>query len=419
MNDIDLIRKLVREFVLLEENQMDLQRSYENWRSKFLKIVNQDISINKYDNKTFREKLLSIPESLKDYDLWKKNNYKPASRWDHLKEELKIANLLLMKFNLQQQPQQPQKLDNKGLYDLSLVWTKKASSFGLSKEEIRKEVDSGKNGEFLIIKILNKIAENKNIKQVATKTKGDYGLWDVNFNGKRYEVKDITTGDFRSGKTGKDNTQKFLSSFLPAVKELEDFYSFSIENQIINPELNSLFEKLQNTSKQEVFSLISKGEITQERLDTLVSIIETIRNQKKIIEKKMNLSIFFVEKGQKIDFKEEEEQHYYSIVDYIIKNLKIPKTQLLSQEEMKNFHYLRLTNGVFFSDEKMFHLLFLLKNPNLSFNETIEGIFLIDEINSNDPTITYISRSRLNQFLIFSRITEGSSKFNLKGKEKK
>lgn len=446
MNNTDLVRKLIREFLLSEENLNifgtelnDKEINFNEWRAKFLKMIEllprHSSSLGSENKRRIKD---GLPKSEYYYDSWLRspisfkdhpiilrdehgneivktyfndknelintiNQYDNLSRNSARKIKLDLYNE--KQNNVENNPEENQEIENYG------ITVKRATEYGLTKDQIRYYTKKGSNGEYLIAAILGD-------KEGITKTP-KYELWDIELPNKvKYEVKDATSGAFFTGKTGKNNAVNFINEVSAAFHQIEKLIKNINASKL--KEIDQ-YKQLLNKIDLSLYQNLKKGSIPAgkefEIRNTFISVNKLKDDILKIPgrETQKNLSVKFSSAPNEIQIPEDKKSVYYLTINYLEKNLGIDSSLILDDSEKDDYIkslFLKLDNPLF-DQKNMDALIQKLKNPLNNFNEEIKGLFVIKNLNSEDPSICYIPREFLDKKLKFERVSDFKVKYML------
>ena len=436
-----LIRKLVREFLLLEENQMDLfnntytgpkdyESEYQDWLKDFkAKILNSDI-----EETVFKNILLKVPNSYKVYKEIDWPNYKyeiNGRNGSFYRKPIDIINFFsgkqhnignrfpsvllktLTDFENRTILDKPQdQTDVKINFNISQsVIGAKCTNY-LTSEQIKNALAKGANGEYLVAAILG----DEDGKTVTSRN----ALWDIEINGKKFEVKDASKGPFWTGKSGRENAKRFINDISTAINELNKFIS-----RVEGSQLSELFDAKDVLSQIDKTSLesLKNGEI--KNLGVIKENFLKIRNLKLNYlsnlssENDNNLSIQFSTLNGPINVPQNKKELYYLTVNYLEKNLSLNSNFILKQEEKIDYikSIFSVLNHQLFNFKNVNpidQMIELLKDPDKNFNSEITGLFVLKDLSSEIPKIYYFPRSSIKNHLEYERVSKYTVKFKLK-----
>ena len=417
MNNTDLVRKLIREFLLLEENTISLQDKYKLWRENFRKKVKEDFSLGKYKSEPFVTKLLSVPENLEKYDAWINKYFSSIKSWPDLIEQLKLPKSLFAEFT-QEQLQKIKEAPNG--FDLL-----QRSDFIPANVRGYKNINQKSKHQYCEDIIANCLG--------GTVTPGKYDAYDVNLELQgitfKFEVKSLSKGKdgvirkeiSRPGYTAVAKGKEFINLIS---KFFNDFKSFlSIINHFNIPEnekqqLKNLYDSFKIDNIQD----ISKGEFSNGRfknLEDLFIFFDSIQiKQSTLFDTKAISFDAGISGVKRIKIPYDKKNVYYKVI-MTLKNNNIPEVDDLilgmSSQDKKDFSdnfFRKLKESL----EEIKTLKNIISNPVNSFSEAgISGLFIVHDVQKRENSqVTYIPINQLNQHLIFVRITENKPRFILK-----
>jgi hypothetical protein len=404
MDDTDLIRRLVREFLLSENDEEKTNRLYNNWRNNFIGSVT---SIRTKEYRDFLKDNLP-PENYSEYNSWLNKPYDLFSTIGGLIDKL---NGLVVKFKVNHQNKDNKYFLDKGYFEFNAILF-----FEKDPSLLKKVKGDSKYGEELIAEILRRSGVN------AKRTKGEYDLYDIESDHGIFEVKSIWSDrGIRTGVTSQPIADSFKNLLLKAASQIEDFNN-NIDNiNLIDKQflylknqfkikVNELFEQNGYKSPNKNIDDLKKGNLPIPRSNlvkeivTLAKKIQNILNQHSKGNEELQIG------GSNINLDTPEKKAVYYEV---IKKLKMLGVSI--EIDQNDFNYVSsiIEDNL---EEQIINFMNEELKPRKSFRDDLKGLFVIID-NSDNPRIAYIDESYINSKLSYLRTTVGRTKFTLKGYE--
>lgn len=429
MNNTDLVRKVIKEFLLNEifsltkskqQNVSDKLSSdiklYDEWRKNFLKLVQKLNGIKNVENIKLR--LFDVPENYSEYENWLHKEYEGEqfktpfntiryvnkrgfnildfNKWKT--KSNKISDSIKM-FDFADRGRRAVNLSNSTEFYASNV---------LELDVIEKHLQgfrSGSNyGESLIVEIINGIDEKNN----AKRTEGKFDAYDIDSNLGKFEVKFNDRSSIMAGESSNKYARKLRDNLFEFIKEVFSFHE-AVEKNLDNSEICLNFisavksfnpppENNPNKSELTLFQHVEKGNIPDSTILLVIDLIEKAEEVKSYL----------------LTNKKNNEQ-------LSINNKEIPiEGPLLKYAFYKTVRYFEELGIDLSVDKNDFDYKSSLLNPNAksiienirneisiprnSFLKSITGLFIIMDSSSN-PKIRYIREDEISSKLTYIRVT--------------
>jgi hypothetical protein len=422
MNNTDLVRKLIREFLLLENFEEDINKEYRVWRNKF----EDDVKLIRV--KEYRDILQQNlpPNDYAGYDNWL-NQKADLYSGRTINDIIDILNGRVVRFI---NPNYVKNHDSKDQLN-NIPPVIKTSLYITDINERARLKAEAKYGEALVAAILNQINSNF----IAKKTQGDFDSYDIETAVGKFEVKSFgkENNEIMAGASSAKYAIKCRDLLVDAIDEIKTFTNMVNNQKNITPRnqkfyqiKSELLEKIQEiesdrpdrNSKLSTYQHIKKGNLPSPESPEKISRFKLVKD---LILKADELKLLLA--GPDLRGNNNER---LKIDDKAI-SINTPQLKYAFYKTIKYFNSLGVNIEVNENDIDYINSTY---DPNIlskleaaekeaqvprnSFLPDLVGLFIIKDIESDDPTILYIPEQSINNKLKYSRITNRNQSLRIK-----
>jgi len=422
MNNTDLVRKLIKEFLLNEifsstasrqqnvfDNLNNNIKLYGEWLKYFKESVKNLNNIKNIENIKLR--LFEVPQNYNEYDNWLHKEYDGKGFKTTPLSTIRYVNnhgFELLDFNDWKNSEsvktesEPNKIDLSNSIDFYASDVIKDPSI-IQKHLVGFRKDTN-YGESLIAEIINHLDEKNN----ARKTEGKFDAYDIDSNLGKFEVKFNDRSSIMAGESSNKYARKFRDTLVEFVKEVFLFYE-SIKGNLDNSQVSLSFisavenfnkvpKNNPNKSELTLFQHIEKGNLPDSTVMLVKDLIKKAESVKSyLLTNKKNNEKLSINDKEIIIKGPELKYAFYKTVRYF-ENLGIDLN--INRDDLDYKSSLLNPNAISIIDN--------IKNeisiPRNSFLESITGLFIIMDA-SSDPKIKYIREDEISSKLTYIRVT--------------